>query len=653
MSKQRVIMIGGGLAGLAATMKIAEQGTPVLLVSFLPVKRSHSVCAQGGINGAVNIKGEGDSPDIHFYDTVKGGDFLGNQPLCKDMCYHAPFIIYLLDRLGVPFNRTVEGNLDFRRFGGTLHHRTAFSGATTGQQLLYALDEQVRKYEVEGLVEKQEWHEYLGAVLNDEGHCVGAVIQNLRTGEIRSERGDAVVLATGGPGVVYGRSTNSVVCTGTATMSAYLQGAKYGNGEFIQIHPSAIPGRDKLRLMSESARGEGGRVWVPRQAGDNRPARQIPEDERFYFLEERYPLFGNLVPRDVGAREIYDICVNEGLGVHGDLKVYLDLTHLTREFLDRRLGGILEIYEKFTGVDPREEPMEIFPAVHYSMGGIWTDFERTAEGFINHLSPRNQMTSIPGLYAAGEADYQYHGANRLGANSLLSCIYTGLMMGPGVVNHLRNLPESAEDLPQSVFDQATRQWQERVSGIRKMAGNENPYALHAELANKMISNVLIVRENSKLISTLEAIEAIEQRWHNVSCVDTKDWTNPVPSFINQLWNMIQLSKVITKGALLRDEFRGAHYKPEFDLNQPSDFKPENYLEYEDMKANGGVKTGYFAPDHLSYMERFEANNKQWLKSTIATYQSNGSDSYYSSGGPEITYEPVDASLIAARPRKYD
>jgi len=226
-------------------------------------------------------------------------------------------------------------------------------------------------------------------------------------------------------------------------------------------------------------------------------------------------------------------------------------------------------------------------------------------------------------------------------------------MGPGVVNHLRNLPESAEDLPQSVFDQATRQWQERVSGIRKMAGNENPYALHAELANEMISNVLIVRENSKLISTLEAIEAIEQRWYNVSCVDTKDWTNPVPSFINQLWNMIQLSKVITKGALLRDEFRGAHYKPEFDLNQPSDFKPENYLEYEDMKANGGVKTGYFAPDHLSYMERFEANNKQWLKSTIATYQSNGSDSYYSSGGPEITYEPVDASLIAARPRKYD
>ena len=296
MSKQRVIVIGGGLAGLAATMKMAELGMSVLVVSFLPVKRSHSVCAQGGINGAVNIKGEGDSPDIHFYDTVKGGDFLAHQPLCKDMCHHAPYVINLMDRLGVTFNRTPEGNLDFRRFGGTLYNRTAFAGATTGQQLLYALDEQVRHFEVQGLVEKMEAHEYLGAVLNDDERCVGAVIHNLRSGEIKAEKGDAVILATGGPGLVYGRSTNSMVCTGTAVTSAYLQGAKYGNGEFIQIHPSAIPGRDKLRLMSESARGEGGRVWVPKKAGDSRNPKEIPEAERFYFLEERYPLFGNLVP---------------------------------------------------------------------------------------------------------------------------------------------------------------------------------------------------------------------------------------------------------------------------------------------------------------------------------------------------------------------
>ncbi len=644
MTKQRAIVVGGGLAGLAATMKIAEQGMSVLLVSFLPVKRSHSVCAQGGINGAVNIKGEGDSPEIHFYDTVKGGDFLGHQPLCKDMCYHAPFIIYLLDRMGVPFNRTPEGNLDFRRFGGTLHHRTAFSGATTGQQLLYALDEQVRRYEVEGLVEKIEWHEYLGAVQDDDGKCVGAVIQNLRTGDIRAERGDAVILATGGPGVVYGRSTNSVVCTGTATTSAYLQGAKYGNGEFIQIHPTAVPGRDKLRLMSESARGEGGRVWVPRKANDQRDPKEIPAEERLYFLEEKYPRFGNLVPRDVGAREIYDICVNQGLGVHGDMKVYLDLTHHSREFLDRRLGGILEIYEKFTGVDPREEPMEIFPAVHYSMGGIWTDYTRTAEGFIDHQSPRNQMTSIEGLYAAGEADYQYHGANRLGANSLLSCIYTGLMMGPGVVNYIKNQKESATDLPSSLFDQAQQQWQEKFTGIKQMKGKENPYKLHAELSETMMSNVLIVRDNARLAATVEKIDEYDERWKDVECVDTSDWTNPVPSFVNQLYNMIQLSKVIAKGALLRDEFRGAHYKPEFEIKQPSDFKPESFLEYTKLKAEGGLKQDSFKPDHLEYMRLYGESNEKWLKSSIATF--NGK-------GPDISYEAVDTSLIQPRPRKYD
>ncbi len=644
MTKQRAIVVGGGLAGLAATMKIAEQGMSVLLVSFLPVKRSHSVCAQGGINGAVNIKGEGDSPEIHFYDTVKGGDFLGHQPLCKDMCYHAPFIIYLLDRMGVPFNRTPEGNLDFRRFGGTLHHRTAFSGATTGQQLLYALDEQVRRYEVEGLVEKVEWHEYLGAVQDEDGKCVGAVIQNLRTGDIRAERGDAVILATGGPGVVYGRSTNSVVCTGTATTSAYLQGAKYGNGEFIQIHPTAVPGRDKLRLMSESARGEGGRVWVPRKANDQRDPKEIPAEERLYFLEEKYPRFGNLVPRDVGAREIYDICVNQGLGVHGDMKVYLDLTHHSREFLDTRLGGILEIYEKFTGVDPREEPMEIFPAVHYSMGGIWTDYTRTAEGFIDHQSPRNQMTSIEGLYAAGEADYQYHGANRLGANSLLSCIYTGLMMGPGVVNYIKNQKESATDLPSTLFDQAQQQWQEKFTGIKQMKGKENPYKLHAELSETMMSNVLIVRDNARLAATVEKIEEYDERWKDVECVDTSDWTNPVPSFVNQLYNMIQLSKVIAKGALLRDEFRGAHYKPEFEIKQPSDFKPESFLEYTKLKAEGGLKQDSFKPDHLEYMRLYGESNEKWLKSSIATF--NGK-------GPDISYEAVDTSLIQPRPRKYD
>jgi succinate dehydrogenase / fumarate reductase flavoprotein subunit len=310
----KIAVVGGGLAGLAAAMKIAEAGHAVDLFSVVPVKRSHSVCAQGGINGAVNTKGEGDSTWEHFDDTVYGGDFLANQPPAKAMCEMAPAIIYLFDRMGVPFSRTKEGLLDFRRFGGTKHHRTAFAGASTGQQLLYALDEQVRRFEVSGKVRKFEHWEMLSLVLDDHQVCRGLIAMNLQTLELKAFPADAVIIATGGPGLIFGKSTNSMVCTGSAVSAAYQQGAKYANGEFIQVHPTSIPGEDKLRLMSESARGEGGRVWVPRKQGDTRSPSSIPENERMYFLEEKYPAYGNLVPRDIATREIFQVCI-EGMGV--------------------------------------------------------------------------------------------------------------------------------------------------------------------------------------------------------------------------------------------------------------------------------------------------------------------------------------------------
>lgn len=413
MAKSKIIVVGGGLAGLMATIKAAEVGTEVDLFSLVPVKRSHSVCAQGGINGAVNTKGEGDSPWIHFDDTVYGGDFLANQPPVKGMCDAAPGIIHLMDRMGVMFNRTPEGLLDFRRFGGTLMHRTAFSGATTGQQLLYALDEQVRSHEVAGLVNKYEHWEFLGVIIDDDGVCRGIVAQDMRTEEIKSFRADAVIMATGGPGIIFGKTTNSVINTGSAASIVYQQGASYANGEFIQIHPTAIPGDDKNRLMSESARGEGGRIWTYK---DGKP---------WYFLEEKYPAYGNLVPRDIATREIFDVCVNQKLGINGENMVYLDLSHKDPHELDVKLGGIIEIYEKFVGDDPRKLPMKIFPAVHYSMGGLWVDY--------------NQMTEIPGLFAAGECDYSQHGANRLGANSLLSAIYGGMVAGPNAVDYVKHL----------------------------------------------------------------------------------------------------------------------------------------------------------------------------------------------------------------------
>ncbi|SDJ64666.1 succinate dehydrogenase flavoprotein subunit [Salimicrobium halophilum] len=579
MSNKNIVVVGGGLAGLMATIKAAEEGVHVDLLSLVPVKRSHSVCAQGGINGAVNTKGEGDSPWEHFDDTVYGGDFLANQPPVKAMCDAAPGIIHLLDRMGVMFNRTPEGLLDFRRFGGTQHHRTAYAGATTGQQLLYALDEQVRRHEVNGLVTKYEGWEFLSAIVDDKGVGRGVVAQNINSHEIKDFPADAVIMATGGPGIIFGKSTNSIINTGSAAASLYLQGVKYANGEFIQIHPTAIPGDDKLRLMSESARGEGGRVWT------------YKDGEPWYFLEEKYPAYGNLVPRDIATREIFDVCVNQKLGINGENMVYLDLSHKDSKELDVKLGGIIEIYEKFVGEDPRKVPMKIFPAVHYSMGGMWVDFD--------------QMTNIPGIFAAGECDYTQHGANRLGANSLLSSIYGGMVAGPNAVKYTEGLEEHVEDMERDVFQNHLQAEQDRFEEIMKMDGDENAYQIHKELGEWMTDYVTVVRDNDNLLKTDEKIQELMERYKRININDTSRWSNQGAMFTRQLENMLQLARVVTLGAYNRNESRGAHYKPEF-------------------------------PDR---------NDEDFLKTTIATYDKENNE-------PVISYEAVDTSLIEPRKRDY-
>src|SRR5580692_9747582 len=542
----RIVVVGGGLAGLAAVIKIAEAGGKVDLFSIVPVKRSHSVCAQGGINSAKNLKGEGDSTWKHFDDTVYGGDFLANQTPVKQMCEMGPAIIDLLDRMGVPFNRTPEGLLDFRRFGGTLYHRTAFAGATTGQQLLYALDEQVRRYESEGKVTKYEGWEFLSAVLDSKGAARGIAALNLRTMELRSFPADAIILATGGNGALFGKSTNSVVCTGSAQSAIFQQGAYYANGEFIQVHPTCIPGEDKLRLMSESARGEGGRVWVSRTPGDKRAACDIPEPERFYFLEEWYPKYGNLVPRDIATRAIHKVVFELGLGIDGQPMVYLDLTHIDRATLHHKLEGILEIYEKFVGDDPRDVPMKIFPGMHYTMGGLWVDF--------------NQMTNIPGIFAAGECEYQYHGANRLGANSLVSCIFGGFIAGPIAISYAKSLPAAEGDGGHSA--EIVRQT-EINARLLKNEGTENPFKLWRELGQTMTKHATVIRYNKGLEQADEKIVELMDRYKKVNLSDRSQWANTSFAFTRQLENMLELSRVVVGGALLRDESRGAHYKPDF------------------------------------------------------------------------------------------
>jgi succinate dehydrogenase / fumarate reductase flavoprotein subunit len=624
MAQPRILVVGGGLAGLAATMRLAELGVGVDLVSLVPVKRSHSVCAQGGINSVNALtRQQGDNEWKHFDDTVYGGDFLQHQPPVKEMADWGPRIVDLMDRLGVPFNRTPEGFRDQRRFGGTLYKRTAFAGATTGQQLLYALDEQVRRREAEGKVKKWEFWDFLAPVLDDSGRCRGAICQDLVTMQFRAFPADAVVLATGGNGLIYGRSTMSMVCTGSAVSRAYRAGAWYGNGEFIQVHPTAIPGADKLRLMSESARGEGGRVWVPRKPQDPRDPRDIPEAERSYFLEERYPKYGNLVPRDIATREIFDICTTDGLSVEKDrLCVYLDLTHIPRETLDRKLGGILEIYEKFQGVDPRSVPMKIFPAVHYSMGGLWVDYERSADGGMVEGSPRNQQTSIPGLYAIGECDYQYHGANRLGANSLLSCIFSGLFVAPTLA------AVGGEAADGRLFEAAQRREEERHRDLlARTAGDENPYDLHQELGGLMTRVATVVRRNDQLEVAFGEVCAMEERWRRCAVSDTGNWTNQNVVFTKAVGDMFPVAKLILKGALLRDECRGAHFKPAFSMPGISATDPAGQRQEAE-----------------AWCDRFEASTRKWLKSTIARC---GVD-----GNPEISYQDVDTSLIPPRPRLY-
>ncbi|PIS03268.1 MAG: succinate dehydrogenase flavoprotein subunit [Chlamydiae bacterium CG10_big_fil_rev_8_21_14_0_10_42_34] len=603
--KKEVIVVGGGLAGLSCAMKLAEKGCHVKLISVTKVRRSHSVCAQGGINIAINLKGEDDSPIIHAYDTIKGGDFLANQPPILEMCLAGPAILRMMDRIGCPFNRTGEGHVDFRRFGGTLYHRTAFCGASTGQQLLYALDEQVRRYEVKGLVEKFENHEFLRLILDSEGKACGIVMHDLFNLKLQVLKADAVVIATGGLGLIYKKSTNSTFCTGAANGRLYMQGMKYANGEFIQIHPTCIPGNDKMRLISESVRGEGGRVWVP---GDSSKTIVFPDGttkpcgktgEPWYFLEEMYPAFGNLVPRDIGAREVLRVC-ELGMGVDGKLQVYLDVTGLPPE-TQHKLESVLDIYQKFTGDDPRKKPMKICPGVHYTMGGAWVDWPSADDP--DRLTRFRQMTNLKGCFNIGESDYQFHGANRLGANSLLSCIFSGLVAGVEVPRYIDTLSSACEN--ESECKAALHLEEQIQKELLSKDGPENVHKLHDELSDWMVRFVSVKRDNPDLEKAIEKIKEIRKRYENIGMTDRGTTLNQTYVFAHQFKAMLEIALVIAKGALLRNEFRGAHFKPDFP----------------------------------------QRDDENWLKATIATFDPKQDE-------PIISYEPIDMRHLDPINRDY-
>lgn len=591
--QNKVIIVGGGLAGLLATMKVCEGGGTVDLFSYCPVKRSHSLCAQGGMNACMDTKGEHDSVYEHFDDTVYGGDFLADQLAVKGMVEAAPKLVKMFDRMGVPFTRTAEGVLDLRNFGGQKNKRTVFAGSTTGQQLLYALDEQVRRWEVKGKVTKYEFWEYIRAIKNKDGIVRGIVAQNMNSNEIKAFPADVVMLATGGPGQVFGRCTASTICNGSAVSSAYQQGAHIGNPEFIQIHPTAIPGSDKNRLMSEACRGEGGRVWTYK---DGKP---------WYFLEEMYPAYGNLVPRDVASRAIFKVCVHMGLGINNERRVYLDLSHIPAAYLERKLGGILEMYSEFVGQDPRKVPMEIFPSVHYSMGGIWVD--------------RKHHTNIPGLMAAGECDHQYHGANRLGANSLLSAAYSGFIAGPEALRWARG--ELGTALTEEELESARKEAVAEFDKIRNMTGSENAHKLHQEMGEIMYDYVSIERDNKGLDICLEKLKGILKRWDDIGVTDHGTWANQEAMFVRQLRNMILYAMAVTKAARCRDESRGAHAKILLDD------KGERMTD---------------ADGELMFYGR---DDERFMKTSIVDYDPNTEE-------PQVSYMEFEHSLIKARARNY-
>ncbi len=594
MAKNKIIVVGGGLSGLMATLKICEAGGEVDLFSYCPVKRSHSLCAQGGINACMDTKGEHDSIYEHFDDTVYGGDFLADQLAVKGMVEAAPKLIKMFDRMGVPFTRTPEGVLDLRNFGGQKNKRTCFAGSTTGQQLLYALDEQVRRWEVKGGVTKYEFWEFVKIFKDKNGVCRGIIAQSMNSMEIKAFKADVVILATGGPGQVFGRCTASTICNGSAVSAVYQQGAKIANPEFIQIHPTAIPGSDKNRLMSEACRGEGGRVWVYR---DGKP---------WYFLEDMYPAYGNLVPRDVASRAIFKVCVHMDLGINHDRRVYLDLSHIPADYLERKLGGIIEIYTEFVGKDPRKVPMEIFPSVHYSMGGIYVD--------------RKHFTNIPGLMASGECDHQYHGANRLGANSLLSAAYSGTVSGPEAMKWAKENVSKLCEITDAEIEAARKEVQDEYDKIRQMSGPENAHKLHQEMGEIMYEYVSIERDNNGLDTCLEKLKDILKRWDNIGVTDHGNWANQEAMFVRQLRNMIIYAMAITKSARCRDESRGAHAKIMLDDN-----------------GNRIEKDG-----ELQFYPR---NDEKFMFTSVVSFDAATEE-------PVVTYEEFEHSLIKARPRNY-
>ncbi|MFR9804388.1 fumarate reductase/succinate dehydrogenase flavoprotein subunit [Pseudonocardia sp. RS010] len=555
--KVKIIVVGTGLAGGAAAATLGEAGYQVTSFCYQDSpRRAHSIAAQGGINAAKNYRNDGDSVYRLFYDTVKGGDFRARESNVHRLAEVSRQIIDQCVAQGVPFAREYGGLLDTRSFGGVQVSRTFYARGQTGQQLLLGAYQALERQVNAGTVHMYPRHEMLELIVV-EGRARGVVVRDMVTGEIETHLADAVVLATGGYGNVFYLSTNAKGCNVTAAWRAHRKGALFANPCFTQIHPTCIPvsgdHQSKLTLMSESLRNDG-RVWVPKQIGDTRSPKEIPHEERDYFLERKYPSFGNLVPRDIASRAAKEVCDEKrGVGPSG-LGVYLDfddaIQRLGRKAVEAKYGNLFEMYERITGENPYEVPMRIFPAVHYTMGGLWVDYDL--------------QSTVPGLYVAGEANFSDHGANRLGASALMQGLSDGYFVLPVTIGDYlasNTLPEVAPDAPEVV--EAEKAVADRIETLLSINGTRTVDSFHRELGHIMWDYCGMERTEDGLRKALELIPELRREfWNNVKIPGTGQELNQSLEKAGRVADFLELGELMCLDALHRRESCGGHFRGE-------------------------------------------------------------------------------------------
>ncbi len=556
--KFKIIVVGTGLAGASAAATLGELGYNVDAFTFHDTpRRAHSIAAQGGINAAKNYRNDGDSVWRLFYDTIKGGDYRGREANTYRLAQVSVDIIDQMAAQGVPFAREYGGLLANRSFGGAQVSRTFYARGQTGQQLLIGAYQQMMGQVAAGKVTLHTRTEMLDVVLKD-GEAVGIVTRDLVTGAIESHSAHAVVLATGGYGNVFYLSTNAMACNVTAAWRAHRKGAYFANPCYTQIHPTCIPTADefqsKLTLMSESLRNDG-RIWVPRDPDEKRRARDIPEAERYYYLEEKYPAFGNLVPRDVASRNAKTV-VDQGLGV-GEQKngVYLDFAEAInrdgRDAVEERYGNLFEMYERITGENPYEMPMRIYPASHYTMGGLWVDY--------------NLMTNVPGLYAAGEANFSDHGANRLGASALMQGLADGYFVLPATINDYLAGKLGSDPVPTDdpAFTEVVGDVKGRIAKFLSIGGTKSPDHFHRELGKLVWEYIGMERTAEGLEKAISEIRALrDEFWKDLRVLGTNESLNSSLEKAGRVADFFELGELMARDALDRSESCGGHFRAE-------------------------------------------------------------------------------------------